>query len=86
MIGLGAWLRLSAPEWCWISAAIGLVWVAEGLNTALETLADALRPERDPGVGLAKDVSAGAVLLAAITAAVIGLFVLGPHLLAWWMA
>jgi diacylglycerol kinase (ATP) len=82
VVGLGAWLGLSAGEWCWISLAIALVWVAEGLNSALEALADALHPERDPSVGRAKDIAAGAVLLAAIAAAVIGALILGPRLLA----
>jgi len=80
-IGLGVWVKLSAAEWCWITAAIAAVWVAEGFNTALEVLADALHPERDPGVGRAKDIAAGAVFLAALAALVIGGLVLGPRLL-----
>jgi diacylglycerol kinase (ATP) len=81
-IALGAWLGLSAGEWCWIALAIALVWVAEGLNSALEALADAVHPERDPRVGRAKDVAAGAVLLAAIASVVIGALVFGPRLAA----
>ena len=86
VLGLSAWLRLSGPEWCWIVAAIAMVWVAEAFNTAVEELADALRPERDPGIGRAKDVAAGAVLLAALGSFVIGLIVLGPYLLYLWLA
>jgi diacylglycerol kinase (ATP) len=82
VVALGAWLRLSAVGWCWIVVAIALVWVAEGFNTALEALADAVHPERHAGIGRAKDVAAGAVLLAAIAAAGIGVLVLGPPLLA----
>ena len=82
VIGLGAWLGLSAGEWCWIALAIALVWVAEGLNSALEVLADALHPQRDSRVGRAKDLAAGAVLVAAIASAVIGALILGPRLLA----
>ena len=82
VIALGAWLGLSAGEWCWIVLAIGLVWVAEGLNSALEALADAVHPQRDPRVGRAKDAAAGAVLVAAIAAAVIGALILGPRLFA----
>jgi diacylglycerol kinase (ATP) len=65
------------------TAAIILVWSAEAFNTALEELADALHPERDPGIGRAKDVAAAAVLIAALGAAVIGMLVFVPHLVDW---
>jgi len=81
-IGLGLWLGLTALEWCWIALAIALVWVAEALNSALEALADAVHPERDPRIGRAKDLAAGAVLVAAIAAAVIGVLLFGPRLFA----
>ena len=81
-IALGAWLGLSASEWCWIALAIALVWVAEALNSALEVLADAIHPARDPRIGRAKDLAAGAVLVAAIASAVIGALLFGPRLLA----
>ncbi len=81
---LGAWLGLSPGEWCWIALAIALVWVAEGLNSALEALADVAHPEADPRVGSAKDVAAGAVLVAAIASLVIGALVFGPRLAARW--
>jgi diacylglycerol kinase (ATP) len=81
-VALGAWLGLTAGEWCWIALAIALVWVAEALNSALEALADAVRPERDALVGRAKDTAAGAVLVAAIASAVIGTLVFGPRLVA----
>jgi diacylglycerol kinase (ATP) len=81
-ISLGAWLGLTAGEWCWIALAIALVWVAEAQNSALEALADAVHPERDPRVGRAKDAAAGGVLLAAIASAVIGALVFGPRLVA----
>jgi len=61
--------------------AIALVWVAEAINTALELLADAVNPQPHPLVGQAKDVAAGAVLIAAVAAAGVGLIVLGPHCL-----
>jgi diacylglycerol kinase (ATP) len=82
VVALGAWLDLAAAEWCWIALAIGLVWVAESLNSALEALADAVQPQRDARVGRAKDLAAGGVLLAAIAAAVIGALIFGPRLLA----
>lgn len=81
-VALGAWLGIGAAEWCWIVLAIAGVWVAEAFNTALEALADAVHPERDARVGRAKDVAAGAVLMAAIAASAIGLLVFAPRLLA----
>lgn len=80
--GAGFYFRLGSDEWCWIVLAIAAVWGAEGLNTAIELLADAACPQEDPLVGKAKDVAAGAVLLAAVGAAIIGLLVFGPHLAA----
>jgi diacylglycerol kinase (ATP) len=77
---LGVFLRLDRMEWCGIALAIAGVWMAEALNTALEFLADAAVPQFHPRVGKAKDVAAGAVLLAAGCSVVIGILVLGPHL------
>jgi len=78
---VGALFRLSDPEWCWIILAIVAVWTAEALNTALELLADAAKPEFHPLVKSAKDVPAGGVLISAIGSVAIGLLILGPHLL-----
>lgn len=78
----GLCARLSRLEWCAVIAAIGLVWAAEGLNTALEAVVDLVSPEWHPLAGRAKDLAAGAVLCAAIVAAVIGLLIFGPHALA----
>lgn len=77
----GGLCRLSAQEWCWIVLAIMSVWTAEALNTALECLADVASPEFHPLVGRAKDVAAGGVLISACGSVVIGLLVIGPHLL-----
>jgi len=76
----GLYFGLSRDEWLWICAAVVLVWCAEAFNTALEQLADALHPERHPGIGRAKDLAAGAVLIAAIGAAALGVMVFWPHL------
>ena len=67
-------------EWCAIVAAIGLVWTAEGLNTALEALTDLVSPGEHPLAGRAKDMAAGAVLCAAIAAAIIGAIIFLPKL------
>jgi diacylglycerol kinase (ATP) len=81
---IGLWLGLSSVEWSVIVGAIGLVWVAETFNTAIEFLVDLVSPAHHPIAGRVKDVAAGAVLLAAVTAAVIGLIIFGPKLLAFW--
>jgi diacylglycerol kinase (ATP) len=78
---VGGLFALSDAEWCWIVLAIMAVWTAEALNTALEFLADAATPEFHPLVGKAKDVAAGAVLIAATGSVIIALLVFGPHLL-----
>jgi diacylglycerol kinase (ATP) len=61
---------------------IGLVWTAEGVNTAIEAVVDLASPDMHPLAGKAKDVAAGAVLLAALAAVVVGLLVFGPRVLA----
>lgn len=58
----------SALWWALGALTIGLVFVAELFNAALETLADHLHPEQHPEVGAAKDIAAGAVLVAALAA------------------
>lgn len=61
-----------AVWWALIGLAVGLVLVAEMANTALETLADLLHPGQHPEIGVAKDVAAGAVLVATLVAIVVG--------------
>jgi len=78
----GAWFGLSAIEWCLIAVAVFCVWMAEAFNTALEALVDLASPEIHPLAARAKDAAAGAVLVAAIGALVIGVIVFGPRLLA----
>jgi len=80
VIVLGIVVGLSRTEWCLIIFAIAAVWCAEALNTAVEFLGDAVTREQHPLIGKAKDVAAGAVLVAAIAAAIIGIFVFGTHL------
>ena len=82
VIIMAALLRLSAMEWIALIIALAVVWSAEALNTAIELLADAVSPDHHPLIGQAKDVAAGAVLIVAIGAAVVGSIILGPPLLA----
>jgi diacylglycerol kinase (ATP) len=71
--------HLSGAEWCWIILAMAIVWTAESLNTAFEFLADVASPDFHPTVRDAKDVAAGAVLVAAIASAIIGAVIFWPH-------
>ena len=82
-VTLGFALGISRLEWCAIVVVIALVWAAEALNTGLEALCDAAVPEQHPKIREAKDAAAGAVLLCAIAAAVVGAIIFGPRLLAW---
>ncbi len=75
----GFFFGVTAADWCWIVLAISIVWTAEALNTAFEFLADAASPEFHPLIRDAKDVAAGAVLITAIAAAVIGGLIFWPH-------
>ena len=79
-IVLGIVLRISAVEFAMIFVAITGVFIAEMFNTVFELCVDLASPEFNPLAKIAKDVAAGAVLLSAMLAVVIGLFVFGPHL------
>ena len=80
VMSAGVVFQLTRFEWCWIVVAIVSVWMAEALNTAFEFLCDVASPEFHPLVKQAKDVAAGAVLLSAIGAVVIGILVFGPDI------
>jgi undecaprenol kinase len=79
-ITAGVILRVTRGEWLALILVIALVWVAEGLNTAIEQACDAITLEQHPKIRQAKDVAAGAVLIASIFAIIIGLLVFVPHL------
>lgn len=80
VVALGLLLGLTAWEWVAIILAAALVWTAEALNSALERLADAVTRDIHPSIRAAKDMAAGAVLVAALAAALVGVVVLGPRL------
>ena len=80
-ICLGVLLNISLSEWIQITACIAVVWFAESFNTALEKLCDMVKPEIHPQIKIIKDVSAGAVLIAAIASVVIGLLIFVPRLI-----
>jgi diacylglycerol kinase len=78
---LAAWLRLPLVEWAILILTIGSVWTAEFVNTALEAVVDLASPNIHPLAKVGKDVGAAAVLISAMSSAVIGFMVLGPPLL-----
>ena len=80
VLALGGWLHIAGLEWCLIALAMSSVWAAEAFNTAVERLADRVTTEHDPLIKQAKDVAAGAVLIACAGAVAVGLLVLGPPL------
>ncbi len=81
VVAAGLYLGLSLTEWSIIVIAIAMVLATEIINTAIENFADRVSPNYDQAVGTAKDLAAGAVLVTAMGAAVVGVLVLGPHLI-----
>ena len=73
--------KISKIEWILIIFAIGLVWLTECFNTALEKLTDLVSPDYHDLAKFSKDSSAAAVLIAAITSALIGIVVFLPYLI-----
>jgi diacylglycerol kinase (ATP) len=81
VIAAGIVVELSRLEWCAIVLAMMAVWTAEALNTAIELVIDLASPDVHPLAGLAKDVAAGAVLISACGAVIVGFLVFSPHVL-----
>lgn len=80
VVVLAAFLNLTLQNWALLILAIGLVWMSEIFNTALEALVDLVSPQSHPLAKIAKDVSAAAVLVSAIASILIGLLILLPPL------
>ena len=81
VILVSLWLRLEARDWAVIIIAIAMVWAAEFINTSLEAVVDlASQHQQNHLARVGKDVGAAAVLIAATSAALIGLLILGPPL------
>lgn len=77
----GFYFEISNEEWMFQIIAIALVLGAEAMNTAFEKLADYVMPNHNEKIGIAKDISAAAVLICALFAAIIGLFIYLPKVL-----
>lgn len=78
---LGVYFNISNTEWMIQFLTIGLVLVAEALNTAVEKIADFIHPEYHKKIGFIKDVAAGAPAIAAIIALIIFLFIYLPKII-----
>ena len=73
-------LGITRTEWTVVILCFGVVIAAELFNTAIERLVDLVSPERHPVAGQVKDIAAGAVLVCAVAAAIIGLIIFIPYL------
>ena len=73
-------LKITRTEWIAVVLCIGMVIAAELFNTAIEKLVDLVSPEQHPIAGQVKDIAAGAVLVCAVAAAIIGLIIFIPYL------
>ena len=80
VIALGSWLGLPPRDWAVLVLTIATVFTAEFINTAIEAVVDLASPVHHPLAKVGKDVGAGAVLVAALSAILIGLLILGPPL------
>ena len=79
VVAAGFFLHVSPGDWRWLITAIVLVWMAEAFNTAVEYVCDVVSPDFSEAVKHAKDIAAGAVLICAIGAAMIGALTLWPY-------
>jgi len=80
MTTAGFYFDISNTEWIVQILTIALIMGTEGLNTAIEKMADYMQPEFDKKIGIIKDVSAGAVMLVSIAATIIGFIIYLPKI------
>lgn len=78
----GCWLGLSSTEWIAVVFAIAMVLAAEAVNSSIEALADLVSPDYNEAIKRTKDLAAGAVLILAIGAAIVGLIIFVPKIFA----
>lgn len=79
-ITLGLYFNISSGEWILLGLTVVLVIFAEMVNTALESMTDLISKEYSQQAKIAKDVSAGMVLVAAIGSLIVGFFIFLPYL------
>jgi len=79
-IAAGLWLGFTRTEWILATAMAGFVYSAEIFNSAIEKLVDLISPEYHEKAGIVKDLAAGGVLAAAITALIVGVIIISNHI------
>jgi diacylglycerol kinase (ATP) len=79
VIVLAVYCHVSASDWRWLIVAMGMVWVGETINTAVEYVCDVVSPDYNHAVKHAKDIAAGGVLIAAVASLVIGVLTFWPY-------
>jgi diacylglycerol kinase len=84
VIAAGFYFDITATEWMFQLLAIGLVLSIEGLNTAVEEIANFVHPDFHNKIGLIKDIAAGAVFFAAVIAVVIAVIIYTPYVLEYF--
>lgn len=80
VIGAGWYFNIPSTEWIILLLTVGLVLLAEGLNTALEYLVDPASPDFHPLAKKSKDVAAAAVLITATIAGIVGIIIFSKYL------
>lgn len=81
---MGFYFDINPTQWMFQLFAIGLVLTAEGLNSAIEAIADFIHPDFHLKIGHIKDIAAGAVFFAAVIASIIGLIIYIPYFKTWF--
>lgn len=80
VVAAGCWYKVTPTEWILLVIVMATVWITEMLNTVIEKIMDHLSPAYHPKVKWIKDVAAGAVLVAAIAAAITGALIFIPYI------
>ncbi|HTD99876.1 MAG TPA: diacylglycerol kinase family protein [Mucilaginibacter sp.] len=84
VIVVNSLLKINRTEWLITLILIGLAWMAEIFNTAIEKLADRVTKEQDPLIGQVKDLASGAVLIVCCFAVLCAIIIYLPYLLTWF--
>lgn len=82
---MSVWLRVDLIEWCILIGCVAMVVALELVNSAVERMAKAVTEEYDGRIAEALNISSAAVLVASIFAALIGLLILSPKLMAFFV-